>query len=465
MREVRRECWCDSDRLEPFSTQYLRCAGCGTLTSQAPAGVAADRDDETTADTYGQTYWLSHQREQLGLPDITERARLDLPERCLYWLRTLLAHTLPPARTLELGCSHGAFVSLLRYAGFDAMGLELSPWVVDHAQRTFRIPVLQGSIEQQDLPAQSFDAIILNDVLEHLPHPRRTLSCCVPLLKPDGVLLIQTPCYPDPKTYAQLEQEKDPFLKMLLPDEHVYLFSDRSLRQLLASLGWHTIHFTPPLFPYDMYAVASRHPRPTAPRDAIVTTLSATPAARMVLALLDLDDRLLQHQAQLAEERRTVVNMTRTLDRISADSDARLQVILDQQGTVADQQAVIQSITRQLEQLSADNDARLQLILQQQATAADQHAVIQSITRQLEQVSADNDARLQVILEQQATAADQQAVIQNLTRQLEQLSGDNEARLQIILDQQAFIREQNRLNVLEQHTFGRLLKYCRLPRT
>ncbi len=232
MSAVKRACWCEESRLEPFSTHYLMCVTCRTLVSQAhpaPEHVGAGDD---VGDFYGREYWFSHQREHLGLPDIEDRARLDLPERCLYWLRTLLAYKLPPSRTLELGSSHGAFVSLLRYAGFDAVGLEVSRWVVDYAQRTFRIPVLSGPIEQQQLPAQSFDAVILNDVLEHLPDPRRTVRESVSLLKPDGVLLVQTPRYPDPKTYEDLLREEHVFLKMLLEDEHLYLFSERSLRQL-----------------------------------------------------------------------------------------------------------------------------------------------------------------------------------------------------------------------------------------
>jgi 2-polyprenyl-3-methyl-5-hydroxy-6-metoxy-1,4-benzoquinol methylase len=420
MHGVERECWCDDDGLEPFSSQYLRCAGCGTLVSQVRAGG----DAEGLGDSYGQGYWVSHQREQLGLPDIDQRARLDLPERCLYWLRTLLAYKLPPARTLELGCSHGAFVSLLRRAGLDAVGLELNAWVVDHAQRTFRIPVLQGSIEQHELPPQSFDAIILNDVLEHLLDPLRTMRCCVPLLKADGVLLIQTPSYPDPKTYEELEQEHHPFLKMLLPDEHLYLFSERSLRRLLASLGWPTAEFKPALFPYDMYAIVTQQPLPTAPPDAIVTALSVTPDARMVLALLDLDDRFLQQQARVAEQQSTIANITRKLEDLSADNRARLQLIFQHQTIEADQQRVIQDVTRKLEDLSADNNARLEILLQQQATITGQQAAL---------------------AEQRATITGQQAALAE--------------------QQLALARQQKRTETLERNRVVRLLRYCRLLRS
>jgi 2-polyprenyl-3-methyl-5-hydroxy-6-metoxy-1,4-benzoquinol methylase len=337
MLRPNRACWCERSQLESFSPHYLVCLSCGTLVSQAriaPTQPATSGDD---GGFYGQEYWLSHQRDRLGLPDIDQRARLDLPERCLYWIRALLAHTLPPSRTLDLGCSHGAFVSLLRFAGFDAMGLELSRWVVDYARRAFHIPVLEGPIERQQLPPQSLDAITLNDVLEHLPDPLSTMRQCVALLKPAGVLLIQTPCYPHPKTYEQLRQENHVFLKMLLEDEHLYLFSQSALRQLLASLGWPTVEFKPALFPYDLYAVVSRQPQATTPRDHVIMALSATPEARMVLALLDLNDR----HAELQADRDLRI---KALIELSADNDARLQVILKQQATIRQQQATIRTL-------------------------------------------------------------------------------------------------------------------------
>ena len=365
-----RDCWCEESRLEPFSTHYLMCVACGTLVSQAHRTPDQAGAGDDAGDFYGREYWSSHQREHLGLPDIEDRARLDLPERCLYWLRTLLAYKLPPSHTLELGCSHGAFVSLLRYAGLDAVGLEVSRWVVDYAQRAFRIPVLSGPIEQQQLPAQSFDAVILNDVLEHLPDPRRTVRESVSLLKPDGVLLVQTPRYPDPKTYEDLLREEHVFLKMLLEDEHIYLFSERSLRHLLASLGCQTLTFKPALFPYDMYTVAGRRELVESSRDEIVTALRTTPNARMVLALLDLDDQYRDLKERHAE--------------LTADRESHIQSLLKHQAQLADQQDTIADMTRSLQRLSADNEARLHIILQLQATTAELQGVVAEVTRSLE---------------------------------------------------------------------------------
>src|SRR5919205_1109942 len=96
-------CWCGRRDLAAYSPEYALCP-CGTLVSLV--GLTAEevvvRDDADAF--YGKDYWLGHQVEDLGNPDIFRRARADLPERCLYWLRTLLRYKLPPGRVLELGC-------------------------------------------------------------------------------------------------------------------------------------------------------------------------------------------------------------------------------------------------------------------------------------------------------------------------------------------------------------------------
>jgi SAM-dependent methyltransferase len=269
-------------------------------------------------DFYGREYWLSYQEKAWGYADITVRARTDLPERCLYWLRAFLKYRLPPGRVLELGSGHGGFVALLRWAGFDAVGLELSPWVVDFARRTFDVPMLLGPVEDQALATGSLDGIVLMDVLEHLPDPVGTIQHCLRLLKPDGIFLIQTPRYPEGKTYPEMVEQKDPFLEQLKPKEHLYLFSMTSIQTFFRRLGVEDIRFEPPIFAhYDMFLVASRSPIRSHTAEAIEQALSRTPTGRMVLALWDLYARYMD---------------------VEADRAARLEVIQRQAALIQDLQ-------------------------------------------------------------------------------------------------------------------------------
>ncbi|MCX5909757.1 MAG: class I SAM-dependent methyltransferase, partial [Deltaproteobacteria bacterium] len=117
-----------------------------------------------------------------------------------------LKYKLPPGHTLELGSAHGAFVALLQWAGFQATGLEVDPWIVEFGQKTFQVPMLLGPIEKQTLPPHSLDIIFLFDVLEHLPDPEGTIRHCLPLLKNDGIFILQTQSFPE-IAYADLKTQ------------------------------------------------------------------------------------------------------------------------------------------------------------------------------------------------------------------------------------------------------------------
>jgi 2-polyprenyl-3-methyl-5-hydroxy-6-metoxy-1,4-benzoquinol methylase len=249
---------------------------------------------DESKDLYGKSYWFDHQTTDLGCPDIISRSRTDLAERCIHWLRSLLQFKLPAAKVLEIGCAHGGFVAMLRQAGFDATGLELSPSIVRLATETFDVPVLTGPIEDQSIPLNSLDAIVMMDVLEHLPDPLETLGHCLKLLKPDGILLAQTPAYPEGMSLEQLHEEKHQFPRMLDPDEHLFLFSRSSARELFRRLEAPCVEFIPAIFDfYDMSFVVS--PRPVRRQDSRRQSeaLCRTVNGRFIQALLDLDERRL----------------------------------------------------------------------------------------------------------------------------------------------------------------------------
>jgi 2-polyprenyl-3-methyl-5-hydroxy-6-metoxy-1,4-benzoquinol methylase/uncharacterized coiled-coil DUF342 family protein len=292
-------CWCGNTSMDPFSEDYGVCRDCGTLVllrADPPGRKPEVVDDDT--DFYGKQYWLQHQEGDLGNPDIHARARNDLPERNLHWLASVLRYKLPGARTLELGCGNGSFVALMQLAGFEAAGAEMSPWVVEFGRRTFGAKVLVGPVEELDVPPGSLDAILMMDVLEHLPEPGATLRRCLELLKKDGVLFIQTPRYREGTTHAAM-LAGDPFLEQLKPEEHLYLFTERGARKLLQDLGVGHVALEPAIFAhYDMFIVASRAKLATHPQAQVEAALLASPGGRIALALLDLRRR---EQALLAD--------------------------------------------------------------------------------------------------------------------------------------------------------------------
>jgi SAM-dependent methyltransferase len=349
-------CWCGSTDLHPFSPDYVRCTACGTIVSQGRAEGDLAHPQDDGSDLYGKDYWFGHQVGDLSQPDIISRSRLDLPERCLDWLAVLVKHCPPPARVLELGCAHGGFVALMRLAGYDATGIELSPTIAGYARTTFGIPVLQGPLEEQGFPDGSFDAVVSFDVVEHLPDPIATLRACRKVLKPGGVLLIQTPEVPEP-TDPAIAKPEHPFAKVFMPREHLNLFTAASLRQVLSKCGFPVVHRERPVFPdYDGFVVArSDGTNDMSPGYHRLEDHLVVPSARFALALLDLRK---DHDLLLIRLRQALV-----------DADTRLQEM--------------ERLGRLLETSEADRAARLQ--------------EMERLGRLLETSEADRAARLDVI--------------------------------------------------------------------
>jgi 2-polyprenyl-3-methyl-5-hydroxy-6-metoxy-1,4-benzoquinol methylase len=413
MGSMKASCWCGARETAPFSSHYQRCLSCGTLyLIEMPTA----EDLQVTPDDgglYGQEYWLSHQEDSYDQPNIHERARLDLGERCAYWLQTLLKYKLPPGRALEIGSAHGGLVALMKGVGFEATGLEMSRWVVDFARGTFDIPMLHGRLEDQALPARSLDVIALMDVLEHLRDPLETLRRCVGLLAPGGVLLVQTPRYPDGgKTAEELSREGDAFVSAQLKErEHLFLFTTDSVRVLLERAGCPHVEFIPALFPYDMFFVAGPQPIRPVPAGAADDLLARSPSTRLLQAVLDAAAR----GREIEDDRRRRIAMVESLNRHveeqAAGYEARGRVIAEQAATIdglaADVARLNTHIAAAAEDygthiaaLTADYDARGRVIAEQQATIEQLAGDVARLNAHIEASGADYEARGRVIAEQ-----------------------------------------------------------------
>ena len=187
-------------------------------------------------------------------------------------------------------------------------------------------------------------------------------------LKPDGLIMVQTPCYPEDQSYAALRAAGHPFLEMLQAREHLYLFSRRATRQLFEKVGLRALHFGNALFPYDIFFVASRRGRAESDARVREEALLRSPASRLVHALVQLDDRardLAGRLVSLESDRQDRIRMIEVLNAHVAQN----RIDYEASGRVlAEQQRTIETLTREVERISADSEARLHIILEQQAT-------------------------------------------------------------------------------------------------
>lgn len=103
----------------------------------------------------------------------------------------ILRHVQPQSRLLDLGAGAG-IVTQMNFRGLAAhvCGVDLDERVV---QNPYLDEAHVGSGEQLPLPADSFDVVFADNVLEHLPDPQRVFAEVHRVLKPGGVFLAKTP--------------------------------------------------------------------------------------------------------------------------------------------------------------------------------------------------------------------------------------------------------------------------------
>ncbi|HEV3229409.1 MAG TPA: methyltransferase domain-containing protein [Solirubrobacteraceae bacterium] len=120
----------------------------------------------------------------------------DRSERYRRTMAALQRFTRPPGRVLDFGAGTGVLLQRLLEAGYEAHGLEYEQSVVTRLRARTPAPVWElASLMGADL---KFDAIVMHDVLAHLPGPADTLRALEHILAADGVMVVAGPLEENP---------------------------------------------------------------------------------------------------------------------------------------------------------------------------------------------------------------------------------------------------------------------------
>jgi SAM-dependent methyltransferase len=207
--------------------RLVRCEGCGLVRQDAPPSAPyEDAADE------------EYLPEESGIR-ATARATIAAIE----------THRSPPGRLLDIGSGPGLLVDEARIRGWDATGVEPSAWATAQAQGR-GINVVQGTIESSSIDEQSLDAVVLADVIEHLPDPSSSMKHVYDWTRPGGVVFV---CTPDVGSVVARVLRR--WWWSVLPG-HLFYFSRTTLRRLMSEAGFDvlTVGTHPKTFRLSYYA-------------------------------------------------------------------------------------------------------------------------------------------------------------------------------------------------------------------
>jgi SAM-dependent methyltransferase len=140
-------------------------------------------------------------------------------------------------RLLDVGCAAGFFIEAALDAGFDAVGIELSPMAIELARPTVRGRITCGDVNVLlASEARQFDVVTAFDIIEHTLDPAAFLDDIGRVLAPGGLLVVSTP-----DTGHWLRRIMRDRWPMLQPFQHTFLFSQQAMRTLLVEHGYQPI--------------------------------------------------------------------------------------------------------------------------------------------------------------------------------------------------------------------------------
>lgn len=146
-------------------------------------------------------------------------------------------------RVLDVGCSTGSLLVLLKERGQEALGVEIDAQTAA-AGRERGLDILTGSIADPTMLAGlrargPFGALLCMDVLEHLSEPWKVLQEFRPLLAPEGFLFCTLPNVAFWRVrWGFLKGRFDYALEGILDRNHLRFFTVEGARAMFKISGW-----------------------------------------------------------------------------------------------------------------------------------------------------------------------------------------------------------------------------------
>jgi 2-polyprenyl-3-methyl-5-hydroxy-6-metoxy-1,4-benzoquinol methylase len=198
--------------------ELVRCAHCGF--GQPAALPTLPRFFDRMYDQRWDEAWVAREFDA-DYKDLIFRTILHELTRCV---------RSGARRLLDVGAHAGRFLHLARQAGWAVEGIELNPRTAAYAAGRTGATVHHQNAQQLVAEGRCFSAIVLTDVLEHIPEPVTLLRTLASMTNDGGAIAVKVPCGPSQvikeEVLATISAHRVTLADNLV---HVNHFSPRSL--------------------------------------------------------------------------------------------------------------------------------------------------------------------------------------------------------------------------------------------
>lgn len=219
-------------KIEPF--RVLKCQECGFVYANA----RPKNDQKNLESIYSEQYFAKKEYDvNYGYKDYigSKKEYQLLFEQRIQYLESFK----PKGKLLDIGCAVGFFMETAKKRGWDTYGVEVSKFASNYARQELGLNVYTGSLESAHYRENSFDAITMWDVLEHVCNPMGTVKEVHKILKNDGVVIISTLNF---NSFLS-KRNKDHWAELKLP-EHLNYFNRKSLNFLMQKTSFYCLKIT-----------------------------------------------------------------------------------------------------------------------------------------------------------------------------------------------------------------------------
>jgi 2-polyprenyl-3-methyl-5-hydroxy-6-metoxy-1,4-benzoquinol methylase len=181
-----------------------------------------DRDGKSTAAGKLRTLLYQGYRAVSVIPQLVTGLR-----KSIIQMEQMFLDDLPRGKLLDVGCGDGLFLNRMRKLGWTVDGLDVDAKAIENAKNKYGLTLHRGDLRSARFPENSFDAVTLSHVIEHVPDPVALLLEARRIAKPGAHLVLTTP------NNASLGHQKFQAAWLGLdPPRHLQVFSLRALEQL-----------------------------------------------------------------------------------------------------------------------------------------------------------------------------------------------------------------------------------------